>query len=115
MTKPQNIVYIVPGQNRYRVYKHSDDVKDYQINWQEVLETAESINTQTVTGKNVSIASESSSGQVSTIFVSGGDVDHNAYMDIQIVTDNATPRTYNARVYFQFEYPEIYDDSTYYT
>lgn len=114
MTKAQNILYPNPDKRRYRMYKHSDSTKDIQIDWQEYLEATESISSQTITANNITVDSNSSSGQVSTLFLSGGEPKTNAYIDITITTDNATARVFKIRVHFYFEYPTQYYDSDYY-
>lgn len=110
MTKPQNILYPVPDQRRYKMYKHSDSTTDIQIDWQEYLESSESISTTTVSANNITVASSASSGQVTTIFLSGGEPDSNPYIDVTIVTDNSTARTFKIRIYFYQEYPTTYMD-----
>ena len=114
MTKPTDILYPVPDQRVYKMYKHSDGTKDIQINWQEYLESSESIASQVITASGISKDSDSSSGQVSTIFVSGGDPKSNSYLDITITTDNATARVFKIRVHFYFENATKYYDSRYY-
>jgi len=114
MTIPQNFLYVIPDQRTYKVYKHSDSTVDYKVSWKEYLESSESIASQTVTASNVTVDSNSSSGQVSTFFVSAGEPNTSAHIDLSITTDNATPRTFKIRVYFYFEYPATYYDNDYY-
>lgn len=114
MTRPQNILFPISDQRRYKMYKHSDSTDDINIDWQEYLEDSESISTQTITANNITVDSDSSSGQVSTIFLSGGEPKVNAYIDVTIVTDNATARTFKIRIYFYFEYPTDLQDPYYY-
>jgi len=107
-------IYPVEDRNKYKVYKHSDATKDIKVDWREFLASTESIASQTLTANNITIDSSSSSGQVSTIWVSGGDVDQNSYIDIAITTDNATPRIFKIRIHFYFEPPTSFEDSDYY-
>ena len=115
MTKPTNIIYPSPQQRRYKLYKHSDSTTDYQIDWQQYLEATESISSQTLSANNITVDSNSSSGQVTTMFISGGEPKTNAYIDITITTDNSTARTFKIRVYFTFELSDRYEDPYYYT
>ena len=103
MTRPQNIIYLVPGDRKYKLFKHSDAVVDFQLNWAQFLESSESISTTTTSASNITVDSSSSSGQVTTIFVSGGGENSTAYIDVTIVTDNSTARTFKVRLSFYFE------------
>ena len=114
MTLPTRIIYLIPGDRKWKLFKHSDAVTDFQLDWREFLESSESISSQTVTASNITVDSESSSGQVSTIFVSGGTANSSAYIDVTIVTDNATARTFKVRLWFYFETDNYYEDDYYY-
>ena len=75
------------------VEKDPSDVIDYPLDFKQLLQ-ADTISTATVTADSVTIDSTSTSGNVVTIFVSGGNDCTTATVKITIVTTNATPRTF---------------------
>lgn len=75
------------------VTKDPSDVVDYPLDFKQLLQS-DTISTATVTADNVTIDSTSVSGNVVTIFVSGGSNCATATVKITIVTTNATPRTF---------------------
>ena len=114
MTKQSNVIYLIPGQRRFQTYKHSSEVSDIKLDWREYMESTESVSTVTTSASGVTVDSSASSGQTTTHFISGGSADDIAYIDVTVVTDNATPRTFKQRIHFQFEYPTQYNQSSYY-
>lgn len=76
-----------------QVCKDPSDVLDYTLDYTSLLQS-DGIASITVTGTNVTIDSSSFSGNVVTIFVSGGTNDNTGVVTTKIVTTNATPRTY---------------------
>ena len=72
--------------------KDPADVIDYTLDFTALLQT-DTISTATVVGTNVTIDSSSVSGNIVTIFVSGGNNCSRATVKVTIVTTNATPRT----------------------
>lgn len=75
------------------VCKDPADVIDYTVDFKQLLQ-ADTISTATVTGTNVTIDSSSVSGNVVTIFVSGGNDGVTGTVKVTVVTTNATPRTF---------------------
>ena len=73
--------------------KDPGDTVDYIMDFTPLLQS-DSIDSATVTGTNITIASSSVSANVVTIFVSGGSSSTTATVKVVIVTTNATPRTY---------------------
>ena len=107
-------IYPTKDAKRYKAYKHSDSTDDLKVNWREYLDDGEAISSQTITANNITVDSNSSSGQESTIWLSGGEPKTNAYIDLTITTDNATARIFEVRIYFYFEPQTEYYDSGYY-
>ena len=73
--------------------KDPADVVDYTVDFKQLLQ-ADTISTATIVGTNVTIDSSSVSGNVVTIFVSGGSDGTVATVKMTIVTSNTTPRTF---------------------
>ena len=73
--------------------KDPSDVVDYEMDWLQLLQS-DTINTATVTATEVTIDSSSVSGKKVTLFVSGGTNGNTGVVTIKIVTNNATPRTF---------------------
>ena len=108
-------IYPIKTSKYYKVYKHSDSTEDLTVDWREYLDDGEAISSQTISASNITVDSNSSSGQVSTIWLSGGSPKTNAYIDLTITTDNATARIFKVRIHFFFEpQTEFYDDMYYY-
>ena len=72
--------------------KDPSDVIDYVLNFGGLLKN-DTIATATVTGENVTIDSSSVSGNIVTIYVSGGSAGSIGKVKTTIVTNNSTPRT----------------------
>lgn len=75
------------------VTKDPADVIEYPLNFKQLLQ-ADTISTATVTGTNVTIDSSSVSGNTVTVWVSGGSAGTTGEVRVNIVTANATPRTF---------------------
>ena len=75
------------------VTKDPADVVDYPLDFKQLLQS-DTIDTAVVVADNVTIDSSSVSGNVVTIFVSGGSDGATATVTITIVTNNTTPRTF---------------------
>ena len=73
--------------------KDPSDVMDIICDFGPFLKS-DTINTATVTGTNITIDSNSVSGNVVTVFISGGSNCTTGTVKINIVTSNATPRTF---------------------
>ena len=73
--------------------KDPSDVLDYQLDFKQLLQS-DVISTAAVVADNVTIDSTAVSGNVVTIFISGGSAGTIATVTTTIVTTNATPRTY---------------------
>ncbi len=73
--------------------KDPSDVIDYTLDFSSLLQS-DAIASITVTGTNVTIDSSSFSGNVVTMFVSGGTKCVTGLVEVKIVTTNATPRTF---------------------
>ena len=72
--------------------KDPSDVIDYILDFSKLLQ-ADAISTATVTGTNITIDSSAVSGNIVTIFVSGGTNCTLGTIKTTIVTTNSTPRT----------------------
>jgi hypothetical protein len=59
---------------KFSTAKDPDEVLDYTINWTSRMVSTDTIETVTVTGNNVTIDSDSLSGNVVTVWLSGGNV-----------------------------------------
>lgn len=75
------------------VEKDPSDVKDYTLDFGPLLQS-DTISTATVTGTNITVDSSSVSGNVVTVWLSGGTAGTTADVKTTIVTSNATPRTF---------------------
>lgn len=75
------------------VCKDPSDVIDYIVDWTQLLQS-DTISTAAVVGTNITIDSSSISGNTVTIFVSGGTNGNTGTVKMTIVTNNATPRTF---------------------
>ena len=73
--------------------KDPSDVIDYTVDFKQLLQ-ADTISTATVTATHVTIDSSSVTGNVVTIWVSGGSDCTTGVITVKIVTANATPRTF---------------------
>jgi ribosomal protein S28E/S33 len=73
--------------------KDPADVVDYTLDYKQLLQS-DTIDTATVTSDEVTIDSSSVSGNVVTVFVSGGNEGAIAEVKTTIVTTNSTPRTF---------------------
>jgi hypothetical protein len=73
--------------------KDPSDVFDYSMDFKQLLQS-DTISTATVTATVVTIDSSSISGNVVTMFVSGGPAGQTGVVTVKIVTTNATPRTF---------------------
>lgn len=73
--------------------KDPSDVVDYPLSFKQLLQS-DTISTATVTADNVTIDSSAVSGNVVTIWVSGGTAGQTATVKTTVVTANATPRTF---------------------
>lgn len=73
--------------------KDPADVFDYDMDFTSLLQS-DTINTATVIAKEVTIDSSSVSGNSVIFFVSGGTEGNTGTVTVQIVTSNATPRTF---------------------
>jgi len=73
--------------------KDPADVLDYKLDYTQLLQS-DSIASITVVGEKLTIDSSSFSGNVVTIFVSGGTNGNTGIVKTTIVTTNTTPRTF---------------------
>jgi len=73
--------------------KDPADVVDYTLNFKGLLQS-DVISTATIVGTDITIDSSSVSGNVVTIWVSGGTDGTKAEIKTTIVTTNSTPRTF---------------------
>lgn len=73
--------------------KDPSDVIDFPVDFSPLLQS-DTISTATIAGTNVTIDSSSVSGNVVTIWVSGGSNGATGEVKMTIVTSNATPRTF---------------------
>lgn len=74
--------------------KDPSDVIDYAMDFKQLLQS-DTINTATVAATDgLSIDSSSVSGNIVTLFVSGGSAGQTEVATVKIVTNNATPRTF---------------------
>lgn len=73
--------------------KDPSDVLDFPLDFSGLLQ-ADTIDTATATGENITVDSTSISGNVVTVFVSGGTAGSTGTIKATITTTNATPRTF---------------------
>lgn len=73
--------------------KDPADVVDYVLDFKPLLQS-DAISSITVAGTNITIDSSAFTGNVVTIFVSGGTNCTTGTVKTTIVTTNSTPRTY---------------------
>ena len=77
-----------------QVFKDPADIVDYELDFNALLETDTIASITSVVADNVTVDSFSFSGNIVTIFVSGGDAETTAIVTTTIMTTNSTPRTY---------------------
>jgi len=73
--------------------KDPADVIDFTMDFKQLLQ-ADTISTATVTATSVDIDSSAVSGNVVTIWASGGNEGATGIVKVTVVTANATPRTF---------------------
>lgn len=69
--------------------KDPNAVLDYTFDWQRWLQSGETISTVTVTGTNVTIDSNSETGGVVTVWLSGGTAGTEATVAVKIATSDS--------------------------
>jgi len=79
--------------------KDPADVVDYTLDWSDVLSDSETITTSTWTvPTGITKDSDSEADTTTTIFLSGGTAPVEYLLTNKIVTNNATPRTYEKSI-----------------
>lgn len=77
-----------------QVFKDPADIVDYELDFNALLEADSIASITSVVADNVTIGTFSFTGNIVTIFVSGGTAETTAIVTTTIVTTNSTPRTY---------------------
>lgn len=76
------------------VFKDPADVIDYELDFTGLLVADNIASITGIVADNVTIDSFSFSGNIVTVFISGGTAETTAIVTTTIVTTNSTPRTY---------------------
>lgn len=85
-----------------RFRKDPDAIKDYHFDWSDWLEDGDSIDSYTITpSSGITVDSDSESGGIVTVWLSGGTADTSATVTCRIVTTEG--RRDDKTMFFEFK------------
>ena len=90
-------IRLVPGERGWRVYRHSDEVSTFTLDWSRFLASSDTISTVVTDSQDVTVDSSAISGQTTTVKLSGGT--SGAYGDVDVTITTSASETYEVKVY----------------